>query len=146
MLSANEANDTLTEAELTRRLMGLCDSGGWLNVYVQHAVDDLLPWINERIAARVAAAEQRGREAQLTDDERRNLAVVYGYELGQREGAADERERIAQAIEAEPWERWSNEGPPSSDQAEWLHGVGCGVRFAARIARSEPDMPGGEGS
>ena len=59
---------------------------------------------------------------------------------------ADERERIAQAIETEPWERWSNEGPPSvTDQAAWLHGVGCGARFAARIARSEADTTGGEG-
>ena len=60
------------------------------------------------------------------------------YLAGKANGERAARERIAQAIEAEPWERWSNEGPPSDDaddQRIWVHGVGCGVRFAARIAR-----------
>lgn len=59
--------------------------------------------------------------------------------IGERLVAA-ERERIAQDILWEPWERWSSEKPPSADADEqriWVHGVGCGVRFAARIARGD---------
>jgi hypothetical protein len=57
---------------LIRRLMALCDSGGWLSVYVEHAADDLLPWL---------AAIRDEAKAEAWDE---------GYSAGQRTDVAAE--------------------------------------------------------
>ena len=45
----------------------------------------------------VEQAEQRGRFAQLTDTERRDLAAVYGYQLGREEAEAENKRAVAEA-------------------------------------------------
>lgn len=51
---------------------------------------------------------------------------------------AEERSRIAEAIEQTPWEVAGDCAPiPPEDQAAWIRGANAGVEFGARIARGE---------
>lgn len=49
----------------------------------------------DRLAPLIAKWLAEARAEQLTDDDRRDLSAVYGYELGHAEGAAEVRAKVA---------------------------------------------------
>jgi hypothetical protein len=113
---------------------------GFSHTAVAHVAAALLAsdWLAAHTAQRVAVAEQRGREYNADHD----MCYVHGSEAlaALVAGAkADERERIAAAIEAEiiPFD---SRGAGVKRQVNVAHNAGC--YKGARIARTTPPTTG----